>query len=393
MGVLSTSTSYPRQPLVDWDLISEPQAGAGGKRTHYARGKTLGGSSALNTMGYLRGSVGTHQRWADLVGDDSYTWENVLPYFKKSTTFTPPNLAKRFPENATVHYDPTAFDNSLIGPIQISYGNWMDVTTTWLAVALQSIGMPLGSLGFNSGVLSGFGGWTSDEINPEDATRSSSEAGYLRQAIANPNSAITVYTHTQASKILFDTNKTANGVLVNTAGFEYTISATKEVILSAGVFHSPQLLMLSGTFPINDSIPLLINNQASAQPQHLNPLTSQSSPTSPESVKTSGTRFSSTSSQASTSPSLSPRPQTKLLPCNPISKTKKGLTAQQAATYHSRKSRKTYDRTSHSERNTCSPRSPTTGRRLSTSCLRSRVRMELLVRFLPRLKLPSRVVM
>jgi choline dehydrogenase len=197
-------------------------------------------------MGYLRGSVGTHQRWADLVGDDSYTWENVLPYFKKSATFTPPNLAKRFPANATVQFDPTVFDNSLNGPIQVSYGNWVDVTTTWLAVALQAIGMPLGSLGFNSGVLSGFGDWVTDEIKPEDATRSSSKAGYLRQAIADPNSAITVYTHTQASKILFDSNKTANGVLVNTAGFEYIISATQEVILSAGVFHSPQLLMLSG---------------------------------------------------------------------------------------------------------------------------------------------------
>lgn len=248
MGVLSTSTSYARQPLVDWDLISEPQKGAGNKRIHYARGKTLGGSSAINTMGYHRGTVGTHQRWADLVGDDSYKWDNVLPYFKKSTTFTPPNLAKRFPANATVLYDPTAFDNSHHGPVQISYGNWIDVTTTWLAVAMESIGLPLFPKGFSSGTLSGWGSWVTDEIKPEDATRSSSEASYLRQAIADPNSKITVYTHTQASKILFDSGKNANGVLVNTAGFEYTILAKEEVILSAGVFHSPQLLMLSGMF-------------------------------------------------------------------------------------------------------------------------------------------------
>jgi len=247
--VLSTSLTYPRQPLVDWDLISEPQPGAGNKRIHYARGKTLGGSSALNTMGYHRGTVGTHQRWADLVGDDSYKWENVLPYFKKSTTFTPPNLAKRFPTNATPIYDPTVFDNSLKGPIQVSYSNYIDITSTWLAIAMQSIGLPISPLGFSSGILSGFGAWVTDEIKPEDATRSSSEAGYLRQSIADPQSKITVYTHTQASKILFDSSKNANGVLVNTAGFEYTISAKKEVILCGGVFHSPQLLMLSGTFP------------------------------------------------------------------------------------------------------------------------------------------------
>jgi choline dehydrogenase len=169
----------------------------------------------------------------------------VEPYYKKSTTFTPPNLAKRFPANTTVLYDPTAFDNSPNGPVQISYGNWLDVTTTWLAVALQSIGMHLSPLGFSNGILSGFGAWVTDEIRPEDATRSFSDS-YLKQAIENPNSAITVYTHTQESKILFDQNKAATGVAVSTAGFGYTISAKKEVILSAGVFHSPQLLMLSG---------------------------------------------------------------------------------------------------------------------------------------------------
>lgn len=68
MGALSISPSYPRQPLVDWDLVSVPQTGAGNRRIHYARGKTLGGCSALNTMGYHRGTVGTFQRWADLIG-------------------------------------------------------------------------------------------------------------------------------------------------------------------------------------------------------------------------------------------------------------------------------------------------------------------------------------
>ena len=115
MGVLSVSTEYPRQPLVDWDLVSLPQTAAGNRKIHYAQGKTLGGSSALNTMGYHRGTVGTYQSWADLVGDQSYTWPNVLPYFKKSSYLTPPNLAKRNVQNATVLYDPTVFDNALSG--------------------------------------------------------------------------------------------------------------------------------------------------------------------------------------------------------------------------------------------------------------------------------------
>lgn len=247
MPVLSVLESYSRQPLVDWDLVSVPQTAAGSRRVHYARGKTLGGCSAINTMGYHRPTVGTFRHWADLVGDQSYTWPNVLPFFKKSTHLTPPNVQKRNVQNVTVPYDPTAFDNSLNGPIQVSWGNWVDITNTWLALAIQSISMPLSPTGLSSGILSGFSGWTTSEIRAEDSTRSASDA-YLRQAIENTQ--ITVYTHTQATKILFDQGdpRKANAVSVSTAGFEYTISAKKEVIISAGVFHSPQLLIVSGRF-------------------------------------------------------------------------------------------------------------------------------------------------
>jgi choline dehydrogenase len=57
---------------------------------------------------------------------------------------------------------------------------------------------------------------------------------------------LTIYLHSQASRVIFDKDKNAIGVAVLSEGDEYTISARKEVILSAGVFHSPQLLMLSG---------------------------------------------------------------------------------------------------------------------------------------------------
>lgn len=107
MAVLGTAENTPRQPLMDWDLISVPQIGANNQRIHYAQGKTLGGSSAHNTMGYHRATKGSYQRWADLVGDQSYTFPNILPYFKRSTHLTPPNLEKRNTPNATVIFDPT----------------------------------------------------------------------------------------------------------------------------------------------------------------------------------------------------------------------------------------------------------------------------------------------
>ncbi|KAH7347060.1 GMC oxidoreductase-like protein [Pyrenochaeta sp. MPI-SDFR-AT-0127] len=245
---LGTAEDYPPNSLMDWDLISTPQASAGGRRIHYAQGKTLGGSSAINTMAYHRGTVGSYQRWADLVGDQSYTFDKVLPYFKRSSTLTPPNLQKRNAPNATVLYDATAFDNSLRGPLQVSWANWVDPAQSWLARSLQAIGQTLNPSGFSSGKVNG-GAWVPTTIDPKDATRSTSKSSYLQSALNKNKGRINVYLRSQASRILFDKEKRATGVVVTTGGQQYVISAKKEVILSAGVFHSPQLLLLSGIGP------------------------------------------------------------------------------------------------------------------------------------------------
>lgn len=251
MPVLGTTEDYPSNSKIDWDLLSTPQASAGGRRIHYAQGKTLGGSSAINTMAYHRGTVGSYQRWADLVGDQSYTFDKILPYFKESTTLTPPNLKKRNAPNATVEYDPSAFDNSLNGPLQVSWANWVDPAQSLLAFALQAIGQTLSVSGFSSGKVSG-GAWVPTTIAPKDATRSTSKSSYLETTFRNKQARLTIYVNSQASKILFDTKKSANGVAVVTQGQQYVLSAKKEVILSAGVFHSPQVLMLSGMVMIDE---------------------------------------------------------------------------------------------------------------------------------------------
>ncbi|CAO2649968.1 Nn.00g012600.m01.CDS01 [Neocucurbitaria sp. VM-36] len=248
MPFLATTEDYTRQPLMDWDLFSTPQHSAGNRRIHYAQGKTLGGSSAINTMSYHRGTVGSYQRWADLVGDHDYTFEKLLPYFKKSATITPPNLQKRNAPNATVTYDSTAFENSLHGPLQVSWANWVDPTQSWLARSLQAIGQAVSSLGFSSGKLDG-GAWVPTTIDPRNATRSTSKSSYLNFASERNSTRLTVYVRSQASKVLFDKWKKAKRVVVSTGTQERVISARKEIVLSAGVFHSPQLLMLSGIGP------------------------------------------------------------------------------------------------------------------------------------------------
>ena len=239
---LATTTSYPQQPLMDWDLISVPQTGAQNRRIHYAQGKTLSGSSALNAMAYHRGTIGAYQWWANLTADESYTFQNLLPYFRKSCTFTPPNDAKRRTPNATVKHDLSAFSVAG-GPLHVSYSNWVDPALTWFQRAFASIGLPISDVGFNSGSLLGQTAWIPSTIDPLTGERSSSQASFLEQAIANTN--IIVYTQAQVTKVLFK-SAVASGVSVVTRGVPHTISANKEVIISAGVFHSPQLLMLSG---------------------------------------------------------------------------------------------------------------------------------------------------
>ncbi len=239
---LAATEVFPQNPLMDWGLVSVPQAGALNRKIHYAQGKTLSGSSALNAMAYHRANKGAYDRWADMVGDQSYTFNNILPYFEKSCHFSPPNESKRQTPNATVRYDPKTFSFTG-GPLQVSYSNWVDVALTWFQRAFTNIGLPVSEIGFNSGSIAGKSAWITSTIDPTVGERSSSQSSFLRQAIQDTN--IIVYTQAQASKILFN-GTTASGVAVTTQGVNYTISADKEVILSAGVYHSPQILMISG---------------------------------------------------------------------------------------------------------------------------------------------------
>ncbi|KAI6773098.1 hypothetical protein HG530_004056 [Fusarium avenaceum] len=235
-------------PTVDWVFETEPQAGANNRKFHYARGKCLGGSSALNFMIYHRGSTGTYDRWADLVGDDSYRLDNFQAYFKNSTTFTPPNTKKR-PANATIGTKYIAEDFETTpdgGPVQVSYSFWVSAWATWMEKGLKAVGLK-NITGFNSGQLLGYH-YTQTTIDPKTATRSSSTQ-YIYKARSEGLDNLKVFTRTQATKVLFNDDKKAIGLEVSFKGIKYTLKAKKEVVLSAGAFQSPQLLMVSGIGP------------------------------------------------------------------------------------------------------------------------------------------------
>ncbi|KAI0867910.1 putative glucose-methanol-choline oxidoreductase [Hypoxylon argillaceum] len=230
------------QPLIDWGYVTTPQAGANNLTLHYAAGKTFGGGSARNFMVYQRGTEGSYQNWADDVGDDSYTWSKFLPWFQKSVHFVPPNMDAR-PSNSTPVYDEGVVGQS--GPVSAAYPNWPQAIATWVVEGLKAIGLPV-IPGFNSGKLIGQA-YATFSIDGETMLRSSSSTAFLQPSLGNTN--LYLYHLTLAKKILFDDDKRATGVVVNTMGAQYTLKANKEVIVSAGVFGSPQLLMVSGVGP------------------------------------------------------------------------------------------------------------------------------------------------
>ncbi|KAK4550856.1 hypothetical protein LTR36_000436 [Oleoguttula mirabilis] len=260
----SAGTLEGVNPNIDWRFLTTPQAGAAGRQLHYARGKCLGGSSARNYMEYNRATVGSMQKWADHVGDESYTWENVLPYYKKSVQFTPPNN-RTIPANASIGYDPSAYSPDG-GPLHVTYANYIYAFGSWARNAFLELGLAVNPTGAESGRLIGHQ-YTAQTYDPRDETRSSSQTSFL--TLAMQETALVVYTRSFVKRVLFDANKQATGVVVEAAGVPFYLTAMKEVILSAGVFQSPQLLMVSGIGPadtlVRYDIPVLADRPGVGQ--------------------------------------------------------------------------------------------------------------------------------
>ncbi|KAL8748948.1 MAG: hypothetical protein Q9199_007978 [Rusavskia elegans] len=233
-------------PLVDWGFVTQPLKNVDNRRLHYTRGKTLGGTP----------NTGALDQWADAVGDDGYKFDNLLPFYKKSVHYTAPVDTA----NSTNNQDLNAWSPNG-GPLQCSWGKYVDPFGTWVQLAAQKLGFQ-GINGFQSGKLLG-SAYVPFTIDSVKSQRSSSESSFLQSV---PRGArLQVYHHALAEKILLDKrNPAATGVVVSSNGTTFTLKARREVILSAGAFQSPQLLMLSGIGPAATlakyNIPLLVDS-------------------------------------------------------------------------------------------------------------------------------------
>ncbi|KAI0481328.1 glucose-methanol-choline oxidoreductase [Xylariaceae sp. FL0804] len=211
-----------------WGFQTEPQ--------------TLGGSTSINNMAYARSAKGAYQVWADTVSDQSYTWEQVLPYYLKSMDFTPPDDETRR-ANATPSYDDAMTNEG--GPLDATYPAYAESWSTWVAEGLEDIGVNRTDALIDGSVMGGT--WQLLTVDHATGHRASSDTNFLRPVLGRSN--LKVFTETMAERIIFDDSKTATGVEVTRNNKTSVIRAKKEVIVSAGVFQSPQLLMVSGVGP------------------------------------------------------------------------------------------------------------------------------------------------
>lgn len=211
--------------LHDWGYMSEPNEALNGRRLKVKRGKVLGGSSSVNVMAYTRGHPDDYDRWSRN-GATGWSHAEVLPYFKRCETWEHGASAWRGGD----------------GPVGTEYAKTKDpIYGAWIQAA-NAIGLPVTD-DYNGSQTIGF---SKGQYTIRNGRRSSSANAFLKPASHRPN--LTVHTCAQATKILLNGTK-AVGVEYLRKGKPMSAQADQEVILSGGVFNTPQLLMLSGIGP------------------------------------------------------------------------------------------------------------------------------------------------
>ncbi|MBS1737621.1 MAG: GMC family oxidoreductase N-terminal domain-containing protein [Bacteroidetes bacterium] len=210
---------------VDWGgYFTEPQTHVLNRKIYLPRGKVLGGCSSTNAMAYVRGNKEDYNDWA-AQGNKGWSFEEVLPFFKKSE------------HNEDIHNQ----YHSQQGELNVAFAKNFQ---TPFAKAFVDACIQCGfteNMDYNGESMEGAGFF---QFNIKDGKRHSAAASFLKAALRRKNLSILTYAHVK--KIILE-NDIAKGVEVMTGkNITQQFFASKEVILSAGAFASPQLLMLSG---------------------------------------------------------------------------------------------------------------------------------------------------
>ncbi|KAK7014390.1 pyranose dehydrogenase 1 [Favolaschia claudopus] len=222
----------------DWNFTTTAQPGLNGRAIAYPRGFGLGGSSAVNYMIYTRGARDDFDRFARVTGDNSWSWNNLVPYMKKTERFSPP--ADR--HNTTGQFDPSVHGFNGINTVSLE-GFPTGIDSRVFAVTDELAEFPF-NLDMNSGNTIGIG---STQVTIKDGVRSSSATSYLAPEFINrPNLHVLLNAHVtrvlQATTGSFRTVELVHGSNVT----RLTVTAGREVVLSAGSIGTPTILQHSG---------------------------------------------------------------------------------------------------------------------------------------------------
>jgi choline dehydrogenase-like flavoprotein len=226
-GMVSIIHTIPQvKKRFDWGYYTKPQAAALDRRLPYPRGKVLGGSSSINGMVFVRGNRKNFDDWA-AEGCDGWTYDEVLPYFKRFETFSDGDPAYRGQD----------------GPVHITRRKEVSPVSTAVRNAIaDACDVPLLD-DYNAGEQEGSAFL---QMNAKDGRRYSTSEAYIEPARARDNFA--VETGVQVLRVLLEGTR-AVGVEYSKNGEVHTVRADAEIVLSGGVVGSAQILMLSGIGP------------------------------------------------------------------------------------------------------------------------------------------------
>jgi choline dehydrogenase-like flavoprotein len=230
-GVVAMLPGRPR--INNWAFHTEPQPQLGGRRGYQPRGRGLGGSSAINAMLYVRGHPGDYDDWS-ATGCPGWSWNEVLPYFMRSEGNQRGAGALHGADGPL-----SVGDQTSPRPINLAFLE---------ACAENQIRQ---NDDFNGPEQEGAGLYQVTQFwdGPRRGERCSAAAAYLHPAMVRPN--LSVITRAHACGIVFD-GRRATGLRYRRKRRMEMVSARREIILSAGAFGSPQLLLLSGVGPAEE---------------------------------------------------------------------------------------------------------------------------------------------
>jgi choline dehydrogenase len=217
---------------LDWDLFGDPEPGMDNRRLYLPRGRMIGGCGSINAMIYVRGNRADYDGWA-AAGCDGWAYDDVLPYFKRSEDN----------ERGEDAY------HGVGGPMTVAESRSMHPLVDTMIEAAQQAGHEHNP-DFNGARQEGVGRF---QLTQRNGRRFSTADAFLHPVRERPN--LTVLTRAYALRLLFEGNR-AVGVEYTRGDETLQIRAQREVILSAGTYYSPQLLMLSGIGPEEQLTPL-----------------------------------------------------------------------------------------------------------------------------------------